>query len=90
MAFSSGTNSSGERSVESLGTHDGRLIALDAVTGRPCLDFGHQGSVNLREGAADAWPDAHYGITSPPAIYKDLVITGAAVPGAFPLEAPAG
>ena len=90
VAFWSAGNSSGRTERRILfGTHDGRLIALDAVTGKPCLDFGRQGSVNLREGAADAWPDAHYGITSPPAIYKDLVITGAAVPEA-PSRGPSG
>jgi membrane-bound PQQ-dependent dehydrogenase (glucose/quinate/shikimate family) len=90
VAFWSGTNSSGQEERRILfGTYDGRLIALDAVSGRPCSDFGRQGTVNLREGVADAWPDAHYGVTSPPAIYKDLVIVGSAVPEA-PSEGPSG
>jgi len=62
----------------------GRLIALDAKTGKPCRDFGKDGVVNLRAAAADAYPHAEYSVTSPPAIYQDLVITGAAVPGIPP------
>lgn len=30
-----------------LGTLDARLIALDAWTGRPCIDFGNNGTVNV-------------------------------------------
>ncbi len=33
-----------------LGTLDGRLLALDAKTGVPCLGFGNNGTVDLAEG----------------------------------------
>src|SRR6185437_14454224 len=33
-----------------LATIDARLIALDAATGKPCLDFGDNGAVDLRNG----------------------------------------
>lgn len=60
-----------------FGTSDGRLLALDAKTGKPVVAFGDNGAVNLRIGVADKWPaTAAYSITSPPAIYKDLVIVG--------------
>lgn len=59
-----------------LGTADARLIALDAKTGKPVPTFGDNGTVNLRAGVADEYPKASYGITSPPAIYRDLVIVG--------------
>ncbi len=59
-----------------FGTLDGRLIALDAATGRPALEFGDNGIVNLRTGVADRFPNAAYGMSSPPAIYRDLVIVG--------------
>jgi quinoprotein glucose dehydrogenase len=72
-----------------FGTFDGRLIALDAKTGKPCRDFGKDGTVDLRAGVADAFPDAQYSVTSPPAIYQDLVITGAAVPE-YPSMGPGG
>jgi len=71
------------------GTFDGRLIALDAKTGKPCRDFGKQGTVDLRAGIADGYPGAEYSVTSPPAIYQDLVITGAAVPE-YPSKGPSG
>ena len=71
------------------GTFDGRLIALDAKTGKPCRAFGKDGTVDLRAGIADAYPAAEYSVTSPPAIYHDLVITGAAVPE-YPSKGPSG
>jgi membrane-bound PQQ-dependent dehydrogenase (glucose/quinate/shikimate family) len=63
-----------------FGTLDGRLIALNANTGKPVPGFGKEGTVNLRAGVADKFPDSAYAVTSPPAIYGDLVITGALVP----------
>ncbi len=51
------------------GTLDGRLIALDAATGRPCSDFGDGGAV-----------DVGVRLTSPPAITADLAIIGGNAP----------
>lgn len=62
------------------GTLDARLYSLDAATGQPCAEFGEGGYIDLRKGAADKWPDGMYTVTSPPAIFKNLVITGARVP----------
>ena len=58
-------------------TLDARLISLDAVTGKPCIEFGEYGQVNLREvpGYRAGW----YHMTSPPAIIDDLVIVGSAI-----------
>lgn len=72
-----------------FGTFDGRLIALDARTGKPCGDFGKNGEIDLRTGVADAFPEAEYSVTSPPAIYQDLVVIGAAVPE-YPSKGPGG
>ena len=58
------------------GTADGRLIALDAATGRVRAEFGEGGIVDLRRGVADAWPHGQLEVSSPPAIYRDLAITG--------------
>ena len=55
---------------------DGRLLALDASTGRLRPGFADDGVLDLRPGA-DARPGEAYAMTSPPAIYKDLVIVGA-------------
>src|SRR5438874_184621 len=71
------------------GTFDGRMICLDAKSGKPCRDFGSNGAVNLRAGVADEFPHAEYAVTSAPAIFKDLVITGAAVPE-YPSRGPSG
>src|SRR6266576_6881823 len=62
------------------GTLDGRLIALDGETGKPCVDFGSKGEVNLTENAATAtdWTGG-YQVTSAPAISKDLVIVGSSI-----------
>ncbi|MGA8432010.1 MAG: pyrroloquinoline quinone-dependent dehydrogenase [Candidatus Sulfotelmatobacter sp.] len=56
---------------------DARLISLDAATGKPCLDFGEYGQVNLRSvpGYRAGW----YHMTSPPAVIDDLVVVGSAI-----------
>ncbi|MBI4474291.1 MAG: PQQ-binding-like beta-propeller repeat protein, partial [Acidobacteria bacterium] len=53
-----------------------RLIALDAETGKPISSFGTNGEVDLTEDLL--WPvnKLHYTNTSPPVVYKDLVILG--------------
>ena len=63
-----------------IGTLDGRLIALDGETGKPCLDFGVKGEVNLAQDAATAteWTGG-YQVTAAPAIASDLVITGSSI-----------
>ncbi|MFN0169262.1 MAG: pyrroloquinoline quinone-dependent dehydrogenase [Bryobacteraceae bacterium] len=59
------------------GTQRGRLYSIVAETGKPDDSFGGGGSIDLRQGAADKFPGKAYGMTSPPSIYKDLVICGA-------------
>src|SRR6202166_381379 len=56
---------------------DARLVSLDAATGKPCLDFGDNGLVNLRgvPGYRAGW----YHMTSPPAVIDDLVVVGSAI-----------
>jgi quinoprotein glucose dehydrogenase len=58
-----------------MGTLDARLIALDGDTGKPCADFGTSGEVDLTTDVKMRDP-GDYQVTSAPAIYKDLVITG--------------
>lgn len=53
---------------------DGRLIELDTKSGQPVSSFGDDGSVVVRAGLAPAGEPGNYGFTSPPAIYKDLII----------------
>src|SRR5947209_6631452 len=60
-----------------LGTLDGRLFSIDAVSGKPDDSFGQAGWIDLRQGVADKFPQRDYGMTSPPLVYKNLVICGA-------------
>ncbi len=57
-----------------IGTIDGRLISLDAATGKPDPSFGAEGAVDLR---AAKWEDLAE--TSPPAVAGDLVIVGSSL-----------
>jgi quinoprotein glucose dehydrogenase len=38
-------------------TLDGRLLALDAASGKPCLDFGERGAVNLLKDVRSQFKD---------------------------------
>jgi quinoprotein glucose dehydrogenase len=53
-----------------------KLVCLDAATGAPVEAFGAHGVVDLTQGLR--WPvdPARYTNTSPPMVYKDLVILG--------------
>jgi quinoprotein glucose dehydrogenase len=53
-----------------------RLISLDAETGKPVNDFGDNGIVNLVASLRWETDPKQYTNTSPPVVYKDLVIVG--------------
>ena len=53
-----------------------RLFALDASTGSPVESFGDHGSIDLSRGLVWAINKKHYTNTSPPVVYKNLVILG--------------
>ncbi|MGH9720439.1 MAG: pyrroloquinoline quinone-dependent dehydrogenase [Bryobacteraceae bacterium] len=72
-----------------LGTLDGRLFAIDAANGEPVPGFGRGGFIDLRQGVADRFPTKRYGITSPCAVFKNLVICGSLTPDGEP-RGPAG
>jgi quinoprotein glucose dehydrogenase len=57
------------------GTLDGRLLALDADTGRPCTDFGDNGQVDITVGMGKVLP-GYVSITSAPTIVRDVIVTG--------------
>jgi len=66
-----------------FGTVDGRLIELDAETGKPVSQFGVDGVVDLRAGGADKFkqePSWGARVTSAPVVFKDLVIIGWGLP----------
>jgi len=62
-----------------FGTTGGFLVAINVKTGKPVPGFANEGFLNLRTGVTEKFPNAAYGLSSPPAIYKDLVITGSHV-----------
>jgi quinoprotein glucose dehydrogenase len=57
------------------GTLDGRIIAVDATTGRPCADFGASGQVDIKVGMGEVIPGM-LSITSPPTIVRGVIVTG--------------
>ena len=71
------------------GTIDGKLIALDAATGRPCADFGADGRLNLLEGLGKTQL-GDLAISSAPVIADDLVIVGGRIPDNMRTDVPAG
>ncbi len=75
IAYWSDGRPEGERRVL-LGTPDGRLISLDARTGRPDPAFGQNGQVDLRAGIERDISRYPYGVTSAPAVFEDRVILG--------------
>ena len=63
-----------------VATMDARLISLDGASGYPCVIFGVEGTIGLREGLRipPAFPSA-YEVTSPPLVVNNLVVTGSAI-----------
>jgi len=60
------------------GTLDARLLALDAQTGKPCVDFGSHGQIDLTRGLRIR-DVGDYVITSPPAVYGNSIIVGSSI-----------
>jgi len=53
-----------------------KLVALDAVTGEPISSFGTNGVVDLTQGLRREVNRKQYTNTSPPIVYRNLVILG--------------
>ncbi|MEI9996480.1 MAG: pyrroloquinoline quinone-dependent dehydrogenase [Rhizomicrobium sp.] len=65
-----------------LNTADRRLIALDARTGRPCANFGKDGTVVIGEGAVREGKTRRFGrihTTSAPVVSHGVVVVGSAI-----------
>jgi quinoprotein glucose dehydrogenase len=63
-----------------IATVDARLIALDAATGKPSLNFGDNGVVDLRHGLRiPPRRFSDYEETSPPAIVGNTIVVGSGV-----------
>jgi glucose dehydrogenase len=67
------------------GTLDGRLFALNAADGKPISTFGTGGFIDLTKDTDRGYPGRLNGMTSPPLVYKDLVIAGSVVSDTAPL-----
>ena len=62
-----------------LGTGDANLVALDARAGKPCLDFGENGKIDLTKGLRRPIRRQDYSVPSPPIICRDVVIVGCSI-----------
>lgn len=60
------------------------LYALDAKTGKPIPTFGEDGRIDLRNGLGRDPAAASIVMTSPGAVYKDLIIVGGREPEDLP------
>jgi quinoprotein glucose dehydrogenase len=67
-----------------------RLFSLDAQTGKPVPSFGTKGEVSLSAGLARMGDIKHASQSSPPVIFKNLVIVGSQVPDRVQLPDPVG
>lgn len=65
------------------------LIAVDALTGRPCPGFGKNGIVDLRDGIGPHLPKEYYH-TSPPLVAGDRLVVGGLVLDSQKLGLPSG
>lgn len=70
-------------------TNDGRVMALDLETGKPCGDFGTGGEVKIDPGMQLKWP-GEFQITSAPVVIGDVVVVGSAIGDNARVEAPHG
>jgi quinoprotein glucose dehydrogenase len=63
-----------------FGTRGGKLIVLRAATGEPAQDFGRHGVLDLKTpDVMNGYPVAPLGMSSPPLVFKNLIITGSRV-----------
>jgi quinoprotein glucose dehydrogenase len=65
-------------------TIDGRLIALNASTGKPVSSFGKNGVIDLKEGVGSLQ------VTSAPAVINDLIVIGSTMGDNWRFDYPPG
>src|SRR6187399_478306 len=63
---------------------------LDAATGKPVTAFGNGGAVPLNQGLPRMGDITHMSQSSPPVVYRNLVIVGSQVPDRVQLPDPLG
>jgi quinoprotein glucose dehydrogenase len=67
-----------------------RLFSLDPQTGKPDPSFGNGGVVSLTDGLPRISDITHATQSSPPIVYRDLIIVGSQVPDRVQLPDPMG
>jgi quinoprotein glucose dehydrogenase len=72
-----------------FGSSDGKLYSLDAMTGEPNEAFGVKGVVDLNTPEILQGLPGNDGLSSPPIMYKNLIITGGRTQEG-PAQGPAG
>ena len=58
------------------GVERGKMVALDAKTGKPAVGFANEGFLDLKQGVLDGYDSSPFFLQSPPAVYRDVIITG--------------
>jgi glucose dehydrogenase len=74
LAYWPGDGKTGPRFY--TGASDGQLIAVDVKTGQLAKEFGVEGVVDLKASISVDGGVGAFGLPSPPAIYRNVVITG--------------
>ncbi len=72
-----------------LPVNDGRLIALDAETGKPCAGFGDGGTLDLQVGMG-VTTAGFYEPTSPPVVSDRIIVVAGAVIDNYSTREPSG
>ena len=67
-----------------IGTIDGRLIALNAETGKTISSFGNAGTIDLHQGLGNVC------LTSPPAVIGNILVVGSSMGDNYRFDYPPG
>ncbi|MGE0113277.1 MAG: membrane-bound PQQ-dependent dehydrogenase, glucose/quinate/shikimate family [Steroidobacteraceae bacterium] len=70
-------------------TPDAKLWGIDALTGKPCAQFGEGGAVDLLAGLGEV-PKGMYAVTSPPVVTHGKLILGSKVQDNISTDMPSG
>jgi len=72
-----------------FGVNDGRMMAVDSETGRPCASFGKGGQVDLKEGLGRIEPGIAFP-TSPPTVVNGVAMISGWVTDGLRVGEPSG
>jgi quinoprotein glucose dehydrogenase len=72
-----------------LPVNDGRMVALNADTGKPCDSFADHGTLNLQVGMGDK-TSGFYEPTSPPVVSERILVIAGAVIDNYSTHVPSG